>query len=71
MQKAPFCIYADFETQNVKAKDTDDVFEYDENWDPFEENWWHLPNPKEAFKMLTQKGVYPYGYMDSFGKNIS
>ena len=37
----------------------------------FQENWWHLPNPKEAFKMLTRKGVYPYGYMDSFGKNIS
>merc|ERR1711888_294101 len=37
----------------------------------FQEKWWHLPNPKEAFKMLTRKGVYPYGYMDSFGKNIS
>ena len=37
----------------------------------FQEKWWHLPNPKEAFKMLTRKGVYPYDYMDSFGKNIS
>ena len=33
----------------------------------FQENWWHLPNPKKAFSMLTRKGVYPYSYMDSFG----
>ena len=36
MQKVPFCIYADFETLNVKAEDTEDVFEYDENWDPLD-----------------------------------
>ena len=34
----------------------------------FQENWWHLPNPKKAFSMLTRKGVYPYSYMDSFGQ---
>ena len=33
----------------------------------FQDKWWHLPNHKEAFKMLTRKGVYPYSYMDSFG----
>ena len=34
----------------------------------FQENWWHIPNPKKAFSMLTRKGVYPYSYMDSFGE---
>ena len=34
----------------------------------FQDNWWHLPNHKEAFKMLTRKGVYPYSYMDGIGK---
>ena len=33
-----------------------------------QENWWHLPNHKKAFSMLTRKGVYPYSYMDSFGQ---
>ena len=31
----------------------------------FDKHWSHLP--KEAFEMLTRKGVYPYSYMDSFG----
>ena len=34
----------------------------------FQDKWWHLPNHKEAFKMLTRKGVYPYSYMDGIGK---
>ena len=32
----------------------------------FDKHWSHLP--KEAFEMLTRKGVYPYSYMDSFEK---
>ena len=32
----------------------------------FQKKWKHLP--KEAFEMLTRKGVYPYTYMDNFDK---
>ena len=35
----------------------------------FDDKWSHLP--KEAFEMLTRKGVYPYSYMDSFGNYTS
>ena len=34
----------------------------------FQDKWWHLQNHKEAFNMLTHKGVYPYSYMDGIGK---
>ena len=34
----------------------------------FKSEWKNLPDQKNAFKMLTRKGVYPYSYMDSFEK---
>ena len=32
----------------------------------FQDKWWHLPNHKEAFKMLTHKGVYPVNNLEFF-----
>ena len=37
MQKAPFAIYADFETFNVKVEEAEEeIFQFDENWDPID-----------------------------------
>ena len=35
-------------------------------WSFFKEEYGHLPD--ETFELLTQKGIYPYSYMDSFEK---
>ena len=48
----------------VNGQTLEDVFPNLHNY--FKEKWSHVP--KDAFEMLTRKGVYPYSYMDSFDK---
>ena len=48
----------------VNGQTLEDVFPNLSNY--FKDKWAHLP--KEAFKMLTRKGCYPYQYMDSFDR---
>ena len=63
MQKAPFCIYADFETLNVKVEDAEDVFVYDDNFDPIDSGMEIRTNHRES-------GFTFYTVSDYFENNM-
>ena len=63
MQKAPFAIYADFETFNVKVDTEEEIFIFDENWDPIDSGCEIKTNHEES-------GFTFYNVSDYFGTNM-
>ena len=70
MQKVPFTIYTDFETVNALVENTEDVFTYDENFDPIDSGMEIRTNHRESgFTFYTVSDYFETNMVTYFGQN--